>query len=177
MYSRQVLKPDTRLQNLKYWRSLYNRFDSSVNSEEKTLDRLLMIKNHTTSLNDYAKLLEKRCAQLKTLIKTNTDSNENDASDLETSTISKNSIERESSVSSLSSLTLDQLTLDFNSIQLNWKSNLNKCSCSSTFDAINYKLNCLKCGDIYCEKCIEDGKYVNNHLSSKLIFICKKCLN
>ena len=59
VYSRQVLKPDTRVQNLKYWRSMYNRFDASVHSDEKLTDRLLMFKNHTTALNDYAKLLEK----------------------------------------------------------------------------------------------------------------------
>ena len=38
---------------------MYNRFDASVHSDEKLTDRLLMFKNHTTALNDYAKLLEK----------------------------------------------------------------------------------------------------------------------
>lgn len=142
------------------------------------------MKRDQLNLNNLVNLLFffaiKRCAQLKALIKTNSDSNESDLSksDLETSfNVSKKSLERDYSINSLSSLTLDQLTLDFNSIELNWKSNLKNCSCSNTFDAINYNLNCLKCGEIYCEKCIEDGKYkTGNQSSTKLIFICKKCL-
>ncbi len=59
VYSCKVLKPDTRPQNFKFWRGLYNRFDACVNSDEKLTDRLLMIHNQTNSLNDYAKLLEK----------------------------------------------------------------------------------------------------------------------
>ncbi len=107
---------------------------------------------------------------MKTLLNSTSTSESIDKSLDEENT--KKKLERESS------LTLDQLAVEFNSLELNWKSNLKDCQCSNQFDTINYKLNCLKCGDVYCEKCIEDGKYVSNHLlSTKLIFICKKCLN
>lgn len=59
VYSRHVLRPDTRIQSLKYWRSLYNRFDSILNPREKMHEALLTLSNNTLSLNEYAKLLEK----------------------------------------------------------------------------------------------------------------------
>jgi hypothetical protein len=38
---------------------MYNRFESSLYQKEKLNDKLMALKNHTSSLNDYAKLLEK----------------------------------------------------------------------------------------------------------------------
>jgi hypothetical protein len=43
----------------RYWKTLYNRFDSVVNLNENINDQLLMIKNHINDLNDYSRLLEK----------------------------------------------------------------------------------------------------------------------
>jgi len=60
-----VLRPDTRPQNFKYWRTLYNRFDTQLNSNQNINDALLFKRKQTSSLQDEAKLLEKKISQLK----------------------------------------------------------------------------------------------------------------
>lgn len=47
------------LNYLRFWRSLYNRFDPLVNPTEKLSDALTMLKHNTLCLNEYSKLLEK----------------------------------------------------------------------------------------------------------------------
>jgi hypothetical protein len=78
--------------------------------------------------------------------------------------------------SDIGNLTLEKLALDYNSIELRWKSSRKSCPCSETLDTSCSKLNCSRCGEIYCEKCSEDGKYVSSQVSTKLVFICDKCL-
>lgn len=77
-------------------------------------------------------------------------------------------------------LSLDKLSLDYNSIELNWKSSRKNCICSESLDSSFAKLNCTRCGEIYCERCSENGKQMsmNNSgsSSSKLVFICSNCL-
>ena len=71
---------------------------------------------------------------------------------------------------------IEQLSLDLNSVELNWKSSRRGCACSSgAFDAITCKLNCSRCGEISCEKCVEDGEYQNSSVSTKLMYVCKNC--
>ena len=74
------------------------------------------------------------------------------------------------------SLTLDQLAFDFNSLELNWKSSRKSCACSEkAADSIGLKLNCSRCGEIYCDRCVEEGKYLPSQVSAKNIFVCKNC--
>lgn len=79
-------------------------------------------------------------------------------------------------VDSTSDLTLDKIALDYNSIELNWKSSRKSCNCFEPFDFVSSKLNCSRCGEIYCERCVENGKYVSSQVSTKLVFICNTCL-
>ena len=50
------------------------------------------------------------------------------------------------------------------------------CLCTNQIDLMSRKLNCTKCGQIFCERCVEDGEYLPSNSSGKLMFICKKCL-
>lgn len=75
---------------------------------------------------------------------------------------------------------LDKLVLDYNSIELNWKSSRKTCQCSkdsSVFDCASTKLNCARCGEIYCERCVENGKYMTSQVSTKLVFVCELCVD
>lgn len=77
---------------------------------------------------------------------------------------------------SSASLSLDKLSLDYNSIELNWKSSRKNCNCFEPFDFVSSKLNCSRCGEIYCERCVENGKYILSQVSTKLVFVCDICL-
>ena len=66
---------------------------------------------------------------------------------------------------------------ELNSIKLDWKSSRKTCGCANKLDSVSRKLNCPRCGKIFCEICVEDGEYLPLSTSGKLIFICKECLH
>lgn len=66
--------------------------------------------------------------------------------------------------------------IDMETIELDWQSSRNSCACANQVDLMSHKLNCPKCGRIFCEKCVEDGEYLPSNSSGKLVFVCKKCL-
>ena len=75
---------------------------------------------------------------------------------------------------------LDKLCLDYNSIEMNWKSSRKNCNCSkdaTSFDCASAKLNCSRCGEIFCERCVENGKYMTSQVSTRLIFVCNFCID
>ena len=60
-------------------------------------------------------------------------------------------------------------------LKIDWISSRSNCSCSMAFDYASAKLNCSKCGKFFCERFIENGKYVKSQASTKLLFICQTC--
>lgn len=74
------------------------------------------------------------------------------------------------------SLTLDKLCLEYNSIELNWKSSRRSCTCFEPLDGSCAKWNCSRCGEISCERCAENGRFVANQVSTKPVFVCQTCL-
>ncbi len=87
-------------------------------------------------------------------------------------------------------LSLDKLTKDLEILNglVNWKSSRSSCSCLHLFDYVLTKLNCSKCGIIYCDHCVELSKYNlnklignnNDSLATQITndtnkFICQKC--
>jgi hypothetical protein len=74
------------------------------------------------------------------------------------------------------SLPIEKLEVNLNNLNTNWKSVRTSCSCSSeAYDCSCSKLNCHKCGKIFCERCVENGKYVKSNVSTRLMFICESC--
>ncbi|KAH9494581.1 Myotubularin- protein 8 [Bulinus truncatus] len=61
---RPVLIPNLSPQSLKYWKGMYNRFDSGLHPREHVMDIVSAAKDHSTSLEDHVLLLEKRVTQI-----------------------------------------------------------------------------------------------------------------
>jgi myotubularin-related protein 6/7/8 len=210
VYSRQVLKPDTRSHKIKFWKGLYNRFDQAVHSNENQLDALSTLQNNTSFLNDYAKLLKKRCKKLKSSLQQQSDDQssltdsyikvdeENNSSPPEEEIDKIEEIEKLENDFLLTNLAdsppvsiierpkqrqqqtapivFDKVDIDFEPLVLDWSSFAkDNCACSLGFDYASAKVNCSKCGKVFCERCIEEGRYVMSQASTKLIFICQLC--
>ena len=71
--------------------------------------------------------------------------------------------------------TIEKVEIDIEPLNLDWNSARTNCACSMAFDYASAKVNCSKCGKIFCERCIENGKHVKSQASTKLLFICQYC--
>ncbi|CAM4750036.1 unnamed protein product [Rotaria magnacalcarata] len=67
-YASEVLLPVINSQTLKFWLSMYHRFDSSLLPKENISNTLAHLVDHTLSLNDHARLLEKRIRELHSML-------------------------------------------------------------------------------------------------------------
>ncbi|XP_078601978.1 phosphatidylinositol-3,5-bisphosphate 3-phosphatase MTMR6-like isoform X1 [Branchiostoma floridae x Branchiostoma japonicum] len=74
LYSREhpvtqgILLPNTAPQNFKFWRGMYNRYENGVHPRESVTDTVSAMKDHSASLEDHVRLLEKRIAGVKKLL-------------------------------------------------------------------------------------------------------------
>lgn len=73
----ELLWPSTSPQALKFWRSMYNRFENDVHPRETVLDALSSIIDHNDSLQDHIKFLSSRVEMMKTLASPTSDSESN----------------------------------------------------------------------------------------------------
>ncbi|XP_073252386.1 phosphatidylinositol-3,5-bisphosphate 3-phosphatase MTMR6-like [Porites lutea] len=63
----ELLWPSTSPQVLKFWRSMYNRYDNDLHPRETVLDSLSSIIDHNDSLQDHIKFLSSRIEMMKAL--------------------------------------------------------------------------------------------------------------
>ncbi|XP_057314336.1 myotubularin-related protein 6-like [Hydractinia symbiolongicarpus] len=73
-----VLQPSTSPQQLRFWRSLYNRYINNVHPRQSVPDYVCSLNDHNDSLRDHIRYLEKRIDplhQLKDNNRTNSDTN------------------------------------------------------------------------------------------------------
>ncbi|CAF1210148.1 unnamed protein product [Adineta steineri] len=70
-YASEVLLPVINAQTLKFWLSMYHRFDSALLPKENISNTLTRLVDHTTSLSDHARLLEKRIRELNSTFDNN----------------------------------------------------------------------------------------------------------
>ncbi|XP_064637121.1 myotubularin-related protein 8-like isoform X3 [Lineus longissimus] len=63
-----ILKPDISPQSFTFWRGMYNRFENGVHPRENVMDIVSAMKDHSTSLEDHIKLLEKRVTSICKLL-------------------------------------------------------------------------------------------------------------
>jgi hypothetical protein len=168
----------------RYWRNLYHRFDSHLNPNERFLDQLSILNNNTYCLNEYSRAIEKKCAALKLLLKNKEGEN---TPSLPVSMSSSSLAEEVNKLAiddqnDSNSFDLEKLIKYKDSLKFDWKSSRNSCSCSHLYDYSLTKLNCTKCGNIFCDHCVEFSKYNLNKdgYGQKMTdashkFICQNC--
>lgn len=66
--------------------------------------------------------------------------------------------------------------VDQNSLKIFSATKNQTCNCLQFFDSASLTKSCIRCEIKCCERCEENGKYFGNQNFSKLIFICKNCL-
>ncbi|XP_017146423.1 myotubularin-related protein 6 isoform X2 [Drosophila miranda] len=66
---------------------------------------------------------------------------------------------------------------EISSVAIDWKPmrNVTACSCSTPFDQFSKKTHCWRCGDIFCERCIDKNVSLPGHDSGKLVPVCRGC--
>ncbi|XP_078370553.1 phosphatidylinositol-3,5-bisphosphate 3-phosphatase MTMR6-like isoform X2 [Oculina patagonica] len=69
----ELLWPSTSPQALKFWRSMYNRYDNDVHPRETVLDAVSSIIDHNDSLQDHIKFLSSRISMMKSLANSSKD--------------------------------------------------------------------------------------------------------
>ena len=69
----------------------------------------------------------------------------------------------------------DKPEMDLDKVNFTWASTRASCGCVLAFDYASSKVNCCKCGKVFCERCVENGFYVKSQASTKLLFICQFC--
>ncbi|XP_075166407.1 myotubularin related protein 6 isoform X2 [Haematobia irritans] len=69
------------------------------------------------------------------------------------------------------------LNEEINSVAVDWKSmrNVTACSCSTPFDQFSKKTHCWKCGEIFCERCIDKNIPLPGQDSGKPVPVCRTC--
>lgn len=60
-----LVTPDVRPQNIKFWRSMYNRFDIGVHPRENLRDLASTMRDRIISLKDHAEILSKKITNFK----------------------------------------------------------------------------------------------------------------
>lgn len=61
----ELIWPSTSPQSLKFWRSMYNRYDNDIHPRETVLDSLSSLIDHNDSLQDHIKFLSSRIEMMK----------------------------------------------------------------------------------------------------------------
>ncbi|KAL3880470.1 hypothetical protein ACJMK2_032706 [Sinanodonta woodiana] len=59
-----ILIPDTSPQAIRFWKGMYNRFENGIHPRDQISDILSAAKDHSASLEDHIRLLEKRITQI-----------------------------------------------------------------------------------------------------------------
>ncbi len=155
-----------------------------MNPNERFLDQLSILNNNTSFLNEYSRVIEKKCAALKLLLKNKEDDNSSSilvsmTSSHLTEEINKLTLDDQTESNSFD---IEKLIKYKDSLKFDWKSSRNACSCSHLYDYALTKLNCTKCGHIFCDHCVEFSKYnLNKNGNGSNVsdvshkFICQNC--
>ncbi|XP_049938411.1 myotubularin-related protein 6 isoform X1 [Schistocerca serialis cubense] len=191
-----MLSPNLAPQNIRFWRGMYCRFESGVHPREPLGDLLLATCDHSASLEDHIKQLNKRINSLKDQLsemKVRNVRTVPDGSDVldnkylyencggleptkeSTEKLAINNVPN--TAKSKEVLTVDQLAEELNSVALDWRTlrNIRECVCSTPFDHFSRKYHCWRCGDVYCTRCIDKHTSLPGHMSQRAVPVCKPC--
>ncbi|XP_059484789.1 myotubularin-related protein 6 isoform X1 [Neocloeon triangulifer] len=182
----EVLIPNLAPQNIRFWRGMYCRFENGVHPREVLGDMLLAICDHSASLEDHIRLLNKRIETLRSKIdakkkvETKKEEKIEDCVDNKTS-YDKGSPEQDEEVFRDEkveiTVTAEQLASELKSVAIEWKTlrNVRECNCSTPFDHSSRKCHCWKCGDVFCTRCIDKHTALPGHDSQRAVPVCRTC--
>ncbi|KAG7212570.1 hypothetical protein KM043_012869 [Ampulex compressa] len=165
-----VLQPKLAAQSIIFWRGLYFRFENGIHPRESYKDQLLIIHDHTSSLEDHIKLLVK-----KKVIQGKYQFDNKFTKETMSETLIGNTANHEDRMKN--KLKASQLENELKTVALEWKSsrNMDECTCSTTFDAFNRKYHCWSCGDVQCTRCLGAHSTLLGHWSKRAVPTCKLC--
>ncbi|XP_025830809.1 myotubularin-related protein 8 [Agrilus planipennis] len=195
-----ILKPNLCPQNIRFWRSMYCRFENGVHPREPLGDLLLATVDHSNSLKDHIKYLNKKIVNAKNFIMENSkrlgkplsksvnktatiDVSDNkyiydikQINSSEDSYLWKKTAEGISPCEEAHSK-VEELTKNLDSVALDWKTlrNIKECGCSTPFDHFSRKNHCRKCGEVFCVRCIDKQVILPGHLTEKAVPVCRPC--
>uniref|UniRef100_U5EVV2 phosphatidylinositol-3,5-bisphosphate 3-phosphatase n=1 Tax=Corethrella appendiculata TaxID=1370023 RepID=U5EVV2_9DIPT len=198
----EILKINLAPQNIKFWRGMYSRFESGVHPREPLGDLLLASKDHCSSLEDHVQHLTKRISSFKNLLSKQArklqgttrfldnkgievnDNRYNYDKKLSELCASDDDHPLKGNDFSFSNLSVSEYNNDvaevnseISSVAADWKPlrNVTTCVCSTPFDQFSKKNHCWKCGDIFCNRCIDKTIALTGHNSGNPVPVCRTC--
>uniref|UniRef100_A0A224X8Q9 phosphatidylinositol-3,5-bisphosphate 3-phosphatase n=1 Tax=Panstrongylus lignarius TaxID=156445 RepID=A0A224X8Q9_9HEMI len=187
----EILKPSLAPQTIKFWRGMYCRFEEGIHPRESVSELLRVANDHSSSLEDHIKLLQKRITSLKGLL-SERGAKKEDKSDKVTVSFSpdkedgtlKNALDetiniKTAKVTDKKPSPMEPPGLDVMSLALDWKSfrNVKECSCATRFDHSTWKYHCWECGEVLCTRCIDKNIKLPGHLYLGVVPVCQPCHN
>ena len=196
-----LMFPETSPQSIIFWRNLFCRYDSGLHPRENIREIICALRDHTTSMDDHAALLERRISSLCQLLGKGEDQITRALSTLSLSTSESmdfralllndtNNIPTDGFKHSciitncttkedidLDSLVIEQLLLELQSVATDWKAfrNVKTCSCAMPLEHFVKKSHCWRCGSVFCARCIDRMMALPGHLSQRPVPVCKAC--
>ncbi|XP_017763624.1 PREDICTED: myotubularin-related protein 6 isoform X2 [Eufriesea mexicana] len=181
-----VLQPKLAPQCITLWRGMYFRFENGIHPREIYEDFLLIMHDHTSSLEDHVKLLVKRVNSLTSVLNINNIQKKGGVQgklnfdnkftkDSLSETIIENTPNHEEKAKC--KLKINELQNELKTVALDWKlfRNMEECVCSTTFDAFNRKHHCWSCGEVLCIRCMGVRTVLAGHHSQRAVPTCESC--
>ncbi|XP_043246559.1 myotubularin-related protein 8-like [Amphibalanus amphitrite] len=175
------LKVNLAPQTIRFWRGMYTRFEFGVHPRDSLAEVTGCLSDHNSSLRDHIRLMEKRIAQLESRLNNAADGENHGGAD-STSGTEKLSERRHihdqvNANLQLPPLTADQLTRELDSVAIEWASprGVRECSCTTAFDHFSKKFHCWRCGEIFCQRCLDRCLRLPGHLGGEPSPVCRPC--
>lgn len=72
---------------------------------------------------------------------------------------------------------VNQIACEIGSVALDWKSlrSAEVCACNTPFSQEMKKTNCCRCGEVFCNRCIDKTLPLPGHHSGKPVPVCRGC--
>ncbi|RWS05441.1 Myotubularin-related protein 8-like protein [Dinothrombium tinctorium] len=165
---------------IRFWRSLYNRFDTGVHPRESITDLTVVTYNHIRSLEEHITYLEQVIIVKECMERLQQQHDYNVAEKMRESEKEKHeekidddirasnglSVEDENTCESpTSNDEISNLIQSMETVALYWQSfrDAKECHCSFVFDHSARRYHCWACGDIYCVRCMEKQIVLPGH--------------
>jgi len=172
------LDPQLNAQSIRYWRGMYNRFESGVHPREPVHDILAAHRDHSTSMNDHALYLLQQIEALRKEVGDAAGDTDNISSHMNIehplASLGTNSVFNDCDSITNASGKIDE---ELRSVAVDWSS-LRKsvnCSCNVPSDYSTRKFQCWSCGSVFCQRCLDKQLALPGHGNKHSVTVCRAC--